>query len=281
MGFKLSRSKSQHQTRGEKISRGNENLQETKMAGCVDSFGKYLILMTNLVFLLASLGVIGFGTYMEVKMGNYLEFASMAPMKTSYCLIVLGAVMFIVSFFGCCGAYKENKCMIFTHATFMTLITVVLVGLAAALAYGITNENLKPKIETKMKELLQNYGKPEHAGVTETLDFIQENLECSGVSSYKDWKTTAFGGEGAVPDSCCKEVKEDCGVGIGKLDEEDAKQTIYTQGCLDKLVLEIEAYWQISIGVGVGLVVFLLLAVVVSCCHGRRLGHQSYDSVEQ
>merc|ERR1712018_789078 len=226
------------------ISRGSENLQETKMAGCVDSFGKYLILMTNLVFLLASLGVIGFGTYMEVQMGNYLEFASMAPMKTSYCLIVLGAVMFIVSFFGCCGAYKENKCMIFTHATFMTLITVVLVGLAAALAIGITDENLKPKIETKMRELLQNYGKPEHAGVTETWDFIQENLECSGVSSYKDWKTTAFGGEGAVPDSCCKEVKENCGVGIG-------------------------------------LVVFLLLAVVVSCCHGRRLGHQSYDSVEQ
>jgi len=251
------------------------------MAGCRLTCGKYLILLTNLVFLLASLGVIGFGTYLEVQMGNYLEFASMAPMKTSYCLIVLGAVMFIVSFFGCCGAYKENKCMIFTHATFMTLITVVLVGLAAALAIGITDESLKPKIEAKMRDLLQNYDKPEHAGVTETLDFIQENLECSGVSSYKDWKTTAFGGEGAVPDSCCKEVKEDCGVGIGNLDEEVANQTIYTQGCLDKLVLEIEAYWQISIGVGVGLVVFLLLAVVVSCCHGRRLGHQSYDSVEQ
>jgi len=253
------------------------------MAGCLDSFGKYLILLTNLVFLLASLGVIGVGTYLEVQMGNYLEFASasMAPMRTSYCLIVIGAVMFIVSFFGCCGAYKENKCMIFTHATFMTLITVVLVGLAVALAVGITDENLKPKIETEMTELLQNYNKSEHAGVTKTLDFIQENLKCSGVGSYKDWKSTPFGGTGDVPDTCCKVVELGCGKGIGDLDEEEAKHTIYTKGCLDKLVQEIKDYWQISIGVGVGLVVFLLLAVVVSCCHGKRLGHQSYDSVEQ
>merc|ERR1712223_2316077 len=276
MGFKLSRSKSQHQTR-------EKSQEETKISGCLDSFGKYLILSTNLVFLLASLGVIGGGTYLEVQMGDYLEFASasMAPMRTSYCLNVIGAVMFIVSFFGCCGAYKENKCMIFTHATFMTLITVVLVGIAVALAVGITDENLKPGIEAKMKELLQNYNKSEHAGVTKTLDFIQENLKCSGVSSYRDWKSTAFGGKGDVPDTCCKKVEPGCGVGIADLDEDEAKNTIYTKGCLDKLVLQIVAYWQFSIGVGVGLVVFLLLAVVVSCCHGNRLGHQSYDSVEQ
>jgi CD63 antigen len=29
-------------------------------------------------------------------------------------LIAVGAIVFIVSFFGCCGAVKENHCMILT-----------------------------------------------------------------------------------------------------------------------------------------------------------------------
>lgn len=29
-------------------------------------------------------------------------------------LIVIGAVIFIVAFFGCCGAIKENACMTLT-----------------------------------------------------------------------------------------------------------------------------------------------------------------------
>ena len=36
--------------------------------------------------------------------------------------------------------------------------------------------------------------------------------ECCGVNDYRDWQRAKFfNGTSAVPDSCCKEVKPDCG----------------------------------------------------------------------
>jgi len=40
--------------------------------------------------------------------------------------------------------------------------------------------------------------------------------KCCGVNDYKDWRRAKFfnGSHSAVPDSCCKEVKPDCGKAI-------------------------------------------------------------------
>lgn len=49
--------------------------------------------------------------------GYYHEYDSFLDNKFIYAsdlLIVIGAVIFIVAFFGCCGAVKENACMTLT-----------------------------------------------------------------------------------------------------------------------------------------------------------------------
>jgi CD63 antigen len=33
-------------------------------------------------------------------------------------LITIGAIIFVIAFFGCCGAYKENYCMVLTVSLF-------------------------------------------------------------------------------------------------------------------------------------------------------------------
>ena len=35
-----------------------------------------------------------------------------------------GAIIFIISFFGCCGASKESKCMMYTYGFFLFLILI-------------------------------------------------------------------------------------------------------------------------------------------------------------
>jgi len=45
---------------------------------------------------------------------NYSSFLDDRFFSAPALLIAVGAIVFIVSFFGCCGAVKENHCMILT-----------------------------------------------------------------------------------------------------------------------------------------------------------------------
>jgi CD63 antigen len=39
--------------------------------------------------------------------------------------LITGVVIFIIAFFGCCGAWRENSCMVYAYAC---CLIVVLVG---------------------------------------------------------------------------------------------------------------------------------------------------------
>ena len=36
------------------------------------------------------------------------------PLHEAIFVIIIGGIIFIVAFFGCCGAIKENRCMLIT-----------------------------------------------------------------------------------------------------------------------------------------------------------------------
>uniref|UniRef100_A0A8B9NGW6 Uncharacterized protein n=1 Tax=Accipiter nisus TaxID=211598 RepID=A0A8B9NGW6_9AVES len=40
-----------------------------------------------------------------------------APPLTPVAILVLGIIIFFISFFGCCGAWKESYCMVTTVST--------------------------------------------------------------------------------------------------------------------------------------------------------------------
>lgn len=44
--------------------------------------------------------------------------------------IVIGAIIFIVAFFGCCGAIKESHCMTVTYSTFLMIMLLAQIVLA-------------------------------------------------------------------------------------------------------------------------------------------------------
>ena len=62
---------------------------------------------------------------------------------TTYIFITVSAVVVIVSFFGCCGAWKESKCMLATYFTFILILFILLLT-GGILAYsGDLKENIK------------------------------------------------------------------------------------------------------------------------------------------
>ena len=81
-------------------------------------------------------------------------------MNTPIFLMIVGGVIFLVAFLGCCGAWRESKCLIYTYAFFLAVILVAqvhctnfLLGSLAPLNLFVCTENLKDAISSMFKVL--------------------------------------------------------------------------------------------------------------------------------
>ena len=54
--------------------------------------------------------------------------------NTPIFLMIVGGVIFLVAFLGCCGAWRESKCLIYTYAFFLAVILVAQVLLVDILS---------------------------------------------------------------------------------------------------------------------------------------------------
>ena len=101
--------------------------------GCCDNIIKYVIFLFNFVVFLCSVALIGIGAYIQVQMNKYLDFLGDTYLNTSVILIIIGGVMLLISFFGCCGACTENPCMMYTYGTLLALILIALIGVTVTI----------------------------------------------------------------------------------------------------------------------------------------------------
>jgi CD63 antigen len=59
--------------------------------------------------------------------------------NTPVLLIVVGCIIFFVTFFGCCGAIKENHCMTITFSVLLAFIFLLELGAGIA-AYMLRSD---------------------------------------------------------------------------------------------------------------------------------------------
>lgn len=114
--------------------------------------------------------------------------------------------MFLVGIIGIFGLFSENRCLL---GTFFSLLTILL-GLEVA---GITliflyRDNANIYVRDVFNDLLKTYGQPNNTRMTQNFDFIQNKLQCCGELNYTDWQQTwwyenAKDRVGNVPQSCC------------------------------------------------------------------------------
>jgi CD63 antigen len=109
---------------------------------------------------LAGLGLIIAGALVQTKFNAYFDFFGGQFSAAAILLIVVGSIIFIIGFFGCCGAYKENYCMVMTVCVLLIALCpvclflvihqfAVLLGLIFILeiAAGITAYVLRDKVQ--------------------------------------------------------------------------------------------------------------------------------------
>lgn len=238
---------------------------------------KYLLFAFNLIFLMSGFALIITGGVIQGVYSEYLDFLGHQFFNTPILLIILGCITFFVTFFGCCGAIKENHCMIFTFSILLAII--FLMELGAGLATYVLKTEVRGIIEENMEKGLQNYNVAKHKGVTETWNVVQHELKCCGAQEYKDWINTTFSApDKSVPDSCCYSDVQGCGKGILSQEEFEVSKVIYTTGCLDKFEALITSNVAAIGGVGISIAFIQFIGLVFACCLATTI-KKEYETV--
>uniref|UniRef100_A0A8C8DN18 Tetraspanin-33 n=1 Tax=Oryzias sinensis TaxID=183150 RepID=A0A8C8DN18_9TELE len=161
-------------------------------------------------------------------------------------LIVVGVVMFFITFCGCIGALRENIRLLKTFSFSLTL--VFLIHLAVAILGFFYSDQFARKAIVHYRDDLD---------LQNLMDYIQKEFKCCGWNSYTDWSWNLYFNctrenpsteRCAVPYSCCTPVPGEtvintmCGFGVQTQKYLDANKSIYPVGCADRAVMWIETH---------------------------------------
>jgi len=234
---------------------------------CCDSFLKTILVVFNLIFALVGLVLMGFGVFVQVEAKDYLNFLGNNYTNTPVFIIVLGAIIFVVAFFGCCGAIKENKCLMYTYGFLLFVILIAQIG--AGIAAFLLKGDLNSAIETNMKEGMKNYGADGFEGVTVTWDTVQRGFDCCGVRKWEEWKNVTTTGlpAGQVPESCCKVEEKGCG-------ENPSAETVNDKGCFDTFSKDFTDNLNYVGVTALCVAAAEVLIISLACCLGKKMGAQ-------
>ncbi|RWS22071.1 cd63-like protein [Leptotrombidium deliense] len=219
---------------------------------------KYILFLFNLVIVILGLLVIAFAF---VLLGDVKDIDTIihGPHGTTIALVVAGFIIFLIAFFGCCGAYTENACLLYTYSTIVFVLFVVqLIGAGVIYHYRAQIRENAVKV---LDDYFDSYKKEETA--KKVVDKLQDQLHCCGADAPKDWdKRSPFNWKGTnttekYPDTCCSSTDKPC------------NEPSFKTGCVDAMYELIRQSSSILIGVAISLAVIQLLAIVFSCLLAR------------
>lgn len=196
-------------------------------------------------------------------------------------LIASGGVAVLIGFLGCCGAVKENNCLLFAYCVVMVVILFVQIAavVIAAIFQSKVTEDLKAFLKSRLSAQYDGdvkTGDPFSLG----LDVAQLQFECCGIDNYMDflsatrWQDRKNTSD-IIPLTCCKFInKESFYKDVNSLNMDDTscqtspsdENSNFRKGCWNAILeyANDKAIYVIAIGVAIGVVE--VLCVVVAVC---------------
>ncbi|CAL4151803.1 unnamed protein product, partial [Meganyctiphanes norvegica] len=185
-------------------------------------------------------------------------------------IMVTAVIVFLVSLLGCCGAMKENDCMLKTYICIIFTLLLTLLILAG-LAYGYKDPT-RDIVYEHMKGKMMEYNPDEsNSTITTVWDDMQSWVNCCGIDNYTDWSqycnyyhnnsTNSTSGP-LFPDSCLIEGSNDP----------------YDKGCLDTAEYWLHSNIWILVGIIAGCAASMVMAMCCVCWLIRSI--DKYDQFD-
>ncbi|GAB5578436.1 tetraspanin-15 isoform X2 [Prionailurus iriomotensis] len=261
---------------------------------------KFSLVIYSTVFWLIGGLILSVGIYAEVERQKYktLESAFLAP---AIILILLGVIMFIVSFIGVLASLRDNLCLlqatlccewekpysngskqtpkmlVFMYILGICLIIELIGGVVALIFRNQTidflNDNIRRGIENYYDDL----------DFKNIMDFVQKEFKCCGGEDYRDWSKNQYHACDApgplacgVPYTCCvrnttEVVNTMCGYRTIDKERLSVQDVIYVRGCTNAVIIWFMDNYTIMAGLLLGILLPQFLGVLLTVLYITRV----------
>ncbi|XP_020559940.1 tetraspanin-33 isoform X2 [Oryzias latipes] len=218
------------------------SLNRAETFSFVNPWIRYFLFFFSFLFWVFSLLIVAIGVYAKVQKATETV-RDRFLVDPAVILIVVGVVMFFITFCGCIGALRENIRLLKTFSFSLTLVFLI------------------------------------HLAVAILGFFYSDQFKCCGWNSYTDWSWNLYfnctrenpsSERCAVPYSCCTPVPGEtvintmCGFGVQTQKYLDANKSIYPVGCADRAVMWIETHLLLVGALTLGLALPQIAGIVLS-----------------
>ncbi|KAI7791769.1 tetraspanin-33 [Triplophysa rosa] len=234
---------------------------------------KYLLFFFNVIFWIIALVLISIGVYSRiVKHETALACLTIDP---ALLLMIVGIMMFFITFCGCVGSLRENICLLQTFCICLTII--FLLQLVAGVLGFVFSDRARGKVTDMVNSAIKHYR--DDLDLQNLIDYGQKQFNCCGGISYMDWSQNMYFNcskenpskeRCSVPYSCCLLAKDEgiintmCGQGMQGFNYQEAGAFINTNGCIDKVVNWIHSNLFLLGGIALGLAIPQLVGILLS-----------------
>ncbi|VDK80323.1 unnamed protein product [Litomosoides sigmodontis] len=267
---------------------------------------KWLCFIANFLVFLVGVTCLALGVYLCIKDPRPVAEWADVFLNPAVLLTIIGLAICIVSLMGSLGALRDNITLLKTFALsvfFCYIVIVIFTFLLFILFYSDTTEGLSA--HSILIYSVKNYHT--NRNLADFVDYIQEQLECCGVSSasqgYRDWQLSEqfncnpinpYPEKCGVPFSCCKRsvVSEaaagstnpllpamrslQCWQNAQTKRPQELEADLHTRGCLQPLRILFESH-AVHIGAVVAIVIIpVCISVCLSNILAKQIDHQRY-----
>ncbi|XP_031671859.1 tetraspanin-18 isoform X1 [Oncorhynchus kisutch] len=245
--------------------------QGTAMEGDCLSCIKYLMFFFNFLIFLGGSFLLGVGVWVLVDPMGFREIVAANPLLFTgvYIILAMGAMLFLLGFLGCCGAIRENRCLLLFF--FLLILVIFLAELAAAILAFVFREHLTREKFTR--DLKRHYQGHNNTDVfTSTWNALMTTFDCCGVNSPDDFEESLFrllSPDKMVPGVCCQ------GNTVDDLSRDEclrgSMELRYNKGCYSAVVEYFETYIYMAGALAIVVLTIELFAMVFAMCLFRGI----------
>ncbi|XP_030387433.1 CD63 antigen-like [Scaptodrosophila lebanonensis] len=210
---------------------------------------KYVLFIFNILFVICGILIIVLGSIMVSKMSDFSNVEqAFNTNSVAIVLLVLGCMIFVISFLGCCGAIRENNCSLSMYSIFM--LGLFLCQIAVIVYVWVQRPQIIDSIDKVVYKVWE-----QRAVDQPVLDAMQRSFKCCGYYKFTDY------GSMTLPASCCDSTGSSCNV----------SQVLLTPGCKSA----VESFWDKNVSIikyaGLGVAAIELTAFIFACCLANQI----------
>merc|ERR1719195_1019033 len=169
-----------------------DEVKTKERLGCCGCLEKWFIWIVNMALFLVGLVQIAAGAY--ALKSDTVDWTGTTLPKA---VIILGAFVMVIAFLGCCGAARENKCMLWIYAL---LLFFLILGQTACFSVMAVSGNYTEKFLQDAWEHLE----------PETITKIQDTFECCSFNGDYNVNPDAGKEDHAAWETCKNQYSETC-----------------------------------------------------------------------